>query len=112
MGGQQLKSLFVDLVQQEGVDFGDQGPQAYEIRLNFIDHLGCLQGMCCRPIGAAQTEDDVFAELNSSLFDNLTRLNLLRSVCPLFYPFQDRVITAFKPHMNATQAGLLKQFHI
>ena len=38
---------------------------------------GCFQGMFCRPIGAAQTEDDVFAELNSSLFDNLARLNLL-----------------------------------
>jgi len=112
MRGQQLKSAFLDLVQQQGVDFGDQGPQAYEIRLNFIDHFGCFQGMFCRPINAAQTEDDVFAELNSSLFDNLARLNLLPGACSLFHFFQDGVITAFKPHMNANQTGLMKQLHI
>ena len=63
-------------------------------------------------LGAAQTEDDVFAELHAGLFDDLTRLNLLCSVGSFFYPLQNRVITTFQPHMNTAQTCFPKKSHI
>ena len=87
MRSQELKPTFVDLVQQKGVDFGDQSPQAYKIGFNCIERPGCFQGMLGRPFNTAQTENNIFAELHSGLFDDLAGLDLLHGAGPFFYPF-------------------------
>lgn len=106
VGGEDLEKPLFHLMEEQGIDLGDQGAQPYKIGSYGGNRLGGTHGMLQASIPSPEAQEHIFTQFHPGLLYKAPGQDLFPGGGPLFDPAEHLIVPAFKAHVYAVKSRL------